>query len=54
LLGALVKQVLKQDDIDDIFWKHYQSSDDENNNVFADEAVKMDKSTGEVMSYEVA
>mgnify|MGYP001115881855 CR=1 FL=1 len=46
LIGSLVTQVLKCDDIDDIFWKLYQSSDDEDKNKFVDEPAKINPATG--------
>ena len=44
--------MLKCDDIDDIFWKLYQSSDEEDKNNFADQAVKINPKTGKVMTME--
>lgn len=46
LIGSLINQVLKCDDIDDIFWKLYQSSDDENKIKFVDEPAKINPQTG--------
>ena len=45
-MGSLVTQVLKCDDIDDIFWKLYQSSDDDDKNKLVDEPAKINPVTG--------
>jgi hypothetical protein len=51
IVASIAKQVLKCDDIDDVFWVHYQSSDDETENVFAEQAVRLNKQTGQIMTY---